>query len=284
MSREGEDRGDDAEAPDAWSLMPRLERRTLSCAVRQARDVAADAERDAAALAPNIAAHLTTLSMVLDTLAAHHQAVADQFDFDLMGNTRYAAAWQLAGRSIGLGQAVVALLRARFCAETLVLARALHECTRLLDALGDPEDGDELLRRWLEDDDKRYVRPWEAREAERRAAERLRIKMETAGATPIKGTVDLSRDLYHHLSWFGHNRRRAVQDFVSEPQRTMIRGPHPDTRVVAVYIAWGGQVIEEVLLSVGESLARFWGTRYLRDHQIPLQQAIKAVRHDSPLS
>jgi hypothetical protein len=42
-------------------------------------------------------------------------------------------------------------------------------------------------------------------------------------------------------------------------------------------------VIEETLLSVGHSLSRFFSTRYLRDRQIPLQDAIRAARRDAPL-
>ena len=225
--------------------------------------------------------------MILDTLEADHQAVADQLDFDLDGDTRYAAVWQLAGRCIGLGRAVVALLRATFCAETLVMARALHECTRLLEALEDVEDGDALLVKWLADNDQAYVRPVEARRAERRAEKRHREDMIASGAHPSgaseKSSADLSADLYDHLSWFGHNRRKATRDFVDIAGHTMVRGPHHDPVVVASYVAYAGEAIEEMLLAVGHALSRFIGVNYLADRLFPLQNALRSARRDAPL-
>lgn len=63
----------------------------------------------------------------------------------------------------------------------------------------------------------------------------------------------------------------------------MIRGPHPDPVAVAWYVSYGGEVIEETLLSVGYALARFFGARYLRDRQMPLHESIHAMRKEAPL-
>jgi hypothetical protein len=284
---EGSASGDDADQEmRAGPLDPPLAAHAASPEILAARERADAEDIEASARhAVLIAAHVTTLRMVLDTLEADHQAIADQRDFDLVGDTRYAATWQLAGRCIGLARGVVALVEARYCAETLALARTLHECSRLLDAVSDREDGTELLQRWLDDERKGYVRPWEARAAEERADRRHRQVMLEAGAKPIEPSAHLSGEMYDHLSWTSHNRRRAVQDFVDVELHRMVRGPHPDARVVAVYANWVGLLVEETLLSVGYALARFaGGASYLRDRQIPLQHAIRAAREDSPLT
>lgn len=268
--------------------MPPLAARELPAKVVAARAAKnSPAAEEVQRIGASLDTHLTTFTFVLDTLEADHQVVADQLDFELDGDTRYAAVWQLAGRCIGLGRAVVVLLRASFCAETLVVARTLHECTRLLEALEDVEDGDALLVRWLADNDRAYVRPAEARLAERRAEKRHREDMIAGGLHPSgtsdKSSADLSADLYDHLSWFGHNRRKATRGFVDVARHTMVRGPHRDPVVVASYVAYGGQAIEEMLLSVGYALSRFIGLNYLADRVFPLQDALRRARRDAPL-
>lgn len=225
---------------------------------------------------------------VLRLLEEDHQDIADLTDIDLVGDTRYAAVWQLSGRAIGLGRGVVALLAQDFCAEVLALGRTLHECTRLIDAFEDPEDGEvggALLRRWLKDEGKDYIKPWEARAAECRGDQRHREAMLKDGFAPIPESSGLSFEMYDHLSRTAHNRRRPIQEDVDPVCRTMIRGPHPDLRVVAHYVSYGGNLIEEMLLTVGHAFPRFTGGReYMIRRLFPLQNAFRDARSAAPLT
>jgi len=116
----------------ARKLSPRIARNRLEQSARNAAD--------GAHLEQPIAAHVMARRIALDMLVATHQALADGCDLDLTGSTRPAAVWQMAGRCLGIAQALIYLVEQGFTAEVLYLGRALHEATRLLSALGDPEE------------------------------------------------------------------------------------------------------------------------------------------------
>jgi hypothetical protein len=266
-------------------LMPPLGLWKLPSAVDQARrDAALRDAANAERLRASIDAHLDTCDAVLDEMASDHQAIADQVDFALDGDTRYAVVWQIAGRSIGFSRGFVALLRAGFTAEAWALGRTLHECNRLVDAFEDPDDGDALVARWLADTEKGHVRPRDARDAERRADQRHHDAMVKAGYPPVGPTAPLTSVLYRELSQTAHHRRRAVQSFVDGDLHTMIRGPHPDWRVRAAYVRTGSDLVEESVLAVGHALGRFTGsTAYLVERLMPLQERLHAVRASATL-
>lgn len=70
----------------------------------------------------------------------------------------------------------------------------------LLTALASSSE-DELLRRWLADDDKSWVRPKEARGAVVRKEARARKRMEEQGVeTPEASVEEVGRDIYDLLS------------------------------------------------------------------------------------
>ena len=231
---------------------------------------------------PWIDRHLTAYHAALDDLERWHQAVADQTDLDLTGDTQWAAIWQVAGRCIGYARSLLILARAGHADEALPLARALHECDRLLEALADPGE-QELVRRWLEDHDDRYVRPREARAAVERIEQRINEEMRDTGAEPLPTTITLTRELYHRMSVVALNRREATQSVVSEPLRTMSRGKHRSVfgRVAAVRML--GNVVEEAVTSVGDGLAQIYGSAFYRETVQPMIRSFEAIRREMPL-
>src|SRR5205823_2813097 len=111
--------------------------------------------------------------------------------------------------------------------EALPMARAAHEANRVLQAVEDPAELD-TVRRWLDDEDNRYLRPGDARQAIERIEQRMNAEMEKAGVEPVATTLHLTRQLYHRMSLVAHNRRQAIEQVVSSKLRRMSRGRHPD--------------------------------------------------------
>jgi len=257
-------------------LEPAIKRRDLPAEVIESRTQAsAEYGRFEAMLRPRVEAHVATYGMALDVLTMLHQELADTLDFDITGDTRQPAVWQMAGRCIGLARALLYLVRAGFCAESIPTARALHEADRLLDAFADPDE-DELLLQWLRDTN--WIPPRDARKARGRIEEKLDEAMSDAGMPPLRGTVDLSGDLYGRLSGAGHHRRPFVAEAVSVPLRQMATGPHPDPIHRATYVEWAGHVIEEAVQTVGDAFVRFYGPAFFNKQVGPLVSSFKAIR------
>jgi hypothetical protein len=188
----------------------------------------------------------------------------------------------MSGRCLGFGRALLALLREGFAVEALPAARAMHECTRMLDALTDVEEPD-LLRRWLDDEGDDYVRPGHARAAIERAEARMDARLRAAGVEPPRGTVELTRRLYHEMSVAAHNRRSSTQRVVSTELRRMPRGRHPSVLGRAEAIRTGCAVVEECVQSVSDALGRFYGPRFLTGTLKPMLESFEAVRRELPL-
>ena len=176
----------------ARKLPPRIARNRLEQASRDATD--------RARLQQPIAVHLLARRIALDALATAHQALADGCDLDMTGSTRLAAVWQMAGRCLGIAQALICLVEHGFTAEVLHLGRALHEATRLLSALGDPNE-DALLRKWLAGE---YVSPGTVRAAEERYEERLAAAMAAEGRSELPRTGPVTKKIYTKMSEAGH--------------------------------------------------------------------------------
>jgi hypothetical protein len=263
---------------------PPISKRELPQEVRGKRELAAqEDERSTKVLEPRIEAHIAAYEIALQELEDFHQRLADETDLDLIGDTRLAAVWQMAGRCIGLARAILVLLRLGFCGEAVVLGRSLHEADRLLDAFADSQECD-LLDQWLSDEGRhRWVRPRETREARDRSELRLDEAMRQAGVPPVKRTWNLSDELYDRYSAAAHNRRAWVQDAVSPDLRTMARGPHPSTIRRAVTIASVGGLVEEAVQSIGDALSRFYGPKFFAKHIQPLITSFKAMRDTQPL-
>jgi len=128
---------------------------------------------------PRIDAHIHAHRLALDHLANVHQWIADTYDFDVVGDTRPAALWQMSGRCIGIGRLILDALQLGYTSEVLHLGRALHEADGLLEAFY-MQNEDTLVRRWIAGE---YVRPAEVRQAQARYDALLAEPMRGMGAT-----------------------------------------------------------------------------------------------------
>jgi hypothetical protein len=269
------------ENPD---LMPPVHRRELPALVlrNRAGQAAAD-ETDRLRYAKAIDAHLTAHRLALDWLADEHQRLADAFDFDLVGDTRPAAMWQMAGRCIGIARLILDALNLGYTTEVLHLARALHEGDRLLDAFGDPDEGP-LLRTWIADEGREWVRPRHARAAEARFEQRLADAMTAEGKKELERTDDRTLGLYSQFSEATHHRRRWVQEAVAPELRIMLRGPTTVWARRAMTAATMAAVVEEAVMSVGDALERFQGPGWYEENVKPFIASFDALRDEQPLS
>lgn len=274
-AREGRAQPDGLSSPISQVGLPDDVRRSRE--EQEARD-AADRQR----LEPRIEAHIAAHRMALDYLAERHQALADELDFDLVGDTRPAAIWQMAGRCIGLARLILDALQLGYTTEMLHLARALHEANRLLTVFG-LEEGTDLLRKWLADEGNEWVRPKEARAAEAEFEERLAEAMRAAGLPELERTSDRARALYGHQSQAAHHRRRWTQDAVFPQQRTMLRGRASVwVRRAATTAAMVG-VVEECVQAVGDALQAFHPAGWYGENVKPFVESFEALRRTSAL-
>ena len=156
----------------------------------------------------------------------------------------------------------------------------MHETTRILHAVSDRDEAD-LLRRWL--DDEKYIRPYEARKVDDRMRLRQAPNLDAliqqardAGERDLAAQVEaaleglhldadddflegLSAPIYDRLSRVSHSRRSGMNDSVSVKLREIAMGPHPSWEIRATYVAFAGEVIEEVLIACGDGLSSaFW--------------------------
>lgn len=212
-----------------------------------------------------------------------HQWLADELDFDVMGDTRPAGVWQMAGRCIGIAQLIIDALALGYTrTEVQHLARALHEADRLVDIFGIPEEAD-LLRKWLADEGDEWVRPRAVREAEKRFEKRLAKAMREAGVPELRRTDELTRRIYGQHSEAAHHRRKWTQDAVAPQLRTMIRGRTTVWARRAVGARKMLGIVEESVASVGDALAPFFGPGWYEQHVIPVLASFEALRVTHPL-
>jgi hypothetical protein len=146
--------------------------------------------------------------MALDFLGTTHQWIADEFGFDLEGETRAAAIWAMSGRCLGIARFMLDGLALGYTAEVLHLARAEQEASRLAEIFG-TDEGTELLRKWLADEGDEWVRPGEVRKADEAYEKRLAAAMNEAGLSEIPPTAERSREIYGEHSQAAHHRQRG---------------------------------------------------------------------------
>jgi hypothetical protein len=255
----------------ARKLPPQIARNRLEQAARDAADCAR--------LQQPISAHVMARRIALDMLATAHQSLADGYDLDLTGSTRPAAVWQMAGRCLGMARALICLVERGFTAEVLHLGRALHEATRLLSALGDPEE-DALLRKWLAGE---YVSPSAVRAAEERYEQRLAAAMAAEGRSELPRTGPITKKIYTKMSEAGHHQRPAVEGDVAPLLRTMVRGPDPTWERRAAAASVTLSFVGEAIDSVGDALARFHGRAWYDEHVRPFWASFEALARKQPL-
>lgn len=262
--------------------MPAITQRELPAYVRRNRDVQAKRnEHDRGRFEQAAEAHIAGHRQALDFVASRHQWIADSTDLDLVGNTRPAAVWQLAGRGIGVARLMLDALSLGYTAEVLHLARALHELDRMIMIFGE-EEGTPLVRQWLEDED--WVRPRQTLEAEEAYEERLAAAMREQGLPEIPRTKDLTRRLYGGQSEAAHHRRKWTQDAVAPQLRTMISGPTEVWERRAATVAAMVGVVEECVTTVGGALALFYGPGWFERRIKPWRESFEALRATAPLT
>lgn len=229
-----------------------------------------------------IEAHIAAHRMALDHLDETHQWIADNYDFDLVGESRQAATWQMAGRCIGIGRLICDALTLGYTSEVLHLARALHEAEGLV-AIFPLEEGTELVRKWLADHGDEWVRPGEVRQTQEAFLVRLAELMREAGAPDVEVPPGLRRMIYGQQSQAAHHRRKWTQDAVAPLLRTMLRGSTTVWARRAVTAAATLVVVEGAVLSVGDALGQFMPPGWHVEHVVPFVQALDALRVTQPL-
>lgn len=265
-------------------LEVKLSRRELPRVVQREREAQrTENERLEKVARPRLEAQLHACRMALDQLKDWHRRIADTTDLELTGYSRGSAIWLLAGRSLGLLEAVIVLAEAGIDTETMVMGRALHEADHML-LVFCAADEDELVRLWLDDDGKHgYVRPKSSHEAQERFEEKLDEAMREQGLPSLGRTGPLVDEVYDRMSRVAHSRRSTCLSSVSEPLREFAYGRHPSPIRRAVVVEWTSSMTVEVLNAVGDALRAFYGQGFFVEKVAPLVRGVEAVRGTSPL-
>jgi hypothetical protein len=261
---------------------PLLHETDLGAEVANLRLIAAAEDREATKqLQPRIDGHLRVCEDAIDELIAWHRKLVDQSDLDLSAATRWVAIWELSGRCLGISKLVIYEMRGGFTSEAAGTLRTLHEAVHLLTAVSFTEE-DAITRRWLDGD---YVRPREARDAMARQAAHAQVLMREAGIEPEETAPieELGRQVYDVLSRPAHHRRGGFDESISRRLRLFVYGPHPSAQTRATHVLYAGELIEEVLITVGGAFGSIFGAGYYREHVKPLQETFAQVRSLFPL-
>jgi hypothetical protein len=206
-------------------------------------------------LRPLIELHLTAYHAILDDLGAAHAAAGENPRLDLLGPSRDAAMWLVAGRCIGLARAGFDLVRMGYASEAVPTIRSLHEANRLLGVFA-LRGEDELVSRWIEG---RTVGRGAIMHASQRQEEAIRVEMLRAGVKPPMSTKSYFDGQYGRWSEIAHQRRKHLLDQVAVDARMMAAGPHPDWRARSATVDHFGDILGELLSAGGHALAQLLG-------------------------
>ena len=250
-----------------------------------------------AQIGPRIEAGIQACQLALDALADLHRKLADETDIDLSGETRWVALWEMSGRCIALGNALLEQLRAGYTTETAGTARVLVEALNL--ALAFVEGDEQVVRRWLRG---KQVGTKEAAAEANRLYELIVREMAEQGQPleqhpeylrQLPGAADLgipteggaagiikytSGRVYGELSSAVHNRRAAVRASSETTLRSFAYRAHPNPRLRAHWVEQGSGHIERTLLDVGTCLAKIFGIDVVRPVVMAHVAGIHAMR------
>jgi hypothetical protein len=172
-------------------------------------------------------------------------------------------------------------LRGGFTSEAFGTLRALHEASQLLSALSFHEEED-VVRRWLAGE---FIRPREARDVQSHKQDLALQRMAEAGVEPDVGdVVTLSRQIYSVLSEGSHHQRSVMAESMAPELRRFAYGPHPDASNRAIHVEYAGELLEEVIIVVGDAFADILGRGFYAQRVRPLQEALERIREEAPLS
>ncbi|HEY5343904.1 MAG TPA: hypothetical protein VIJ66_09640 [Solirubrobacteraceae bacterium] len=163
--------------------------------------------------------------------------------------------------------------------EVAPLARTMHEASvgaRIM------LDGDETLlhAKWLRGS---YFKPKELDLAKKRMEQRQAESMITQGFAPVGRTDELDRRIYHEWSRIAHNVRSGILENYREDLRQLAIGPHPDPRRRGVWVGYGTQLMVEVTVTVGGTLAKLGGPDLWNARVEPALDAFGLLQRDHPL-
>lgn len=260
---------------------PPVNRRDLPDKTLHFRELAAiQLGENAFEIQERIGEHLRVYTDVIDSLVRTHEEIADRSDIDLEGETRWVVLWELGGRCLSVARVLLHDLGGGFASEAVGTLRGLHEAVQLLAALAFHLEED-AARRWLAGE---WIRPKEAREIQGRKQEFALERMAEAGIEPEGGDlVELGQQIYGHMSESAHHRRGGFRESVSVPLRRFAYGPHPDPTIRAAWVDYGGELLEEVVIVVGDAFNEIVGGNYMREYVGPLKTRLAEVRASHPL-
>jgi hypothetical protein len=262
---------------------PEIEARELPPEVAELREQwAAEHERLDALWQPAIDAHIEALALEVETVIEKHKSIGDQTNVEISGEARPSAIWQLSGRCLAICRVVLHDLRGGFTSESVGSLRTLWEAAILLGAVTS-EHEEELLRRWLADEDGAWVRPGQARDAVERMEARQRERMREDGLELGRGMAEGGDHIYDLLSKPAHHRRGGFPETSRVDLRVFTYGPHPNAEVRAHYVDYAGQLIEMALIFVIDGLAALVGRAYVGEALAPMQDRLERVRERFPL-
>jgi hypothetical protein len=274
------DAHDEVDSPN--DLEPQIHARQLPAEVAELRLISeAQTAHFAAELRPRTEMHLAVYQDAVDALIAAHRALADDTDIEIGADTRWSAIWEMSGRCLAISNVLLHDLRGGFASEAIGTLRALHEASQLLSALSFHEE-EEVVQRWLAGE---FIRPREARDVQRRKQDLALRRMAEAGIKPEGGDVaELGREIYSALSEGSHHQRSVMTESMAPALRQFAYGPHADERNRATQVDYAGELLEEVIMVVGDAFADILGREFYVQRVRPLQAALARVREEAPLS
>ena len=247
--------------------------------MRERVDYQSQLEQVREELQPRIDGNLLACRTVLLRLQVIHQQVIEQSDIDLNASTRWVALWELSGRCLALGSALVEQVRTGFGPESVGTMRVIHEACNLLHAIADDDSGD-LTRRWLAGET--IMQRALADHLDELEGEAIAI----IDALGMQLDVDLvagNREIYHRLSQPAHNARPGFADSIARPLRLFAYGPHPDIRANTVYVEMTGVLVESCLIAAGHALTAIIGGSFYTDAVIPLIEERQTIEKTMPV-
>jgi hypothetical protein len=263
-----------------FEFEPAIHQRELPAEVAAARLENAAAEAGLTELLqPRLEGNLAACQHAVDVLIEHHRHIAERSDIDLEAQTRWVALWELSGRCLSVANLLLDELRLGYTSETPGTMRILHEAANLL-AVATHEEDAHLTRRWLAG---RRVEQRRARAAIGEAQRAIDQALQEQGIEIEGDLEELVRQIYRVLSKGTHNDREGFADAHSSAGRLFVYGPHPSPVVRATWASYASELIEQVVLEVGDALARFYGGDWYRETVRPLVEGLRAVRADQPL-
>jgi hypothetical protein len=110
-----------------------------------------------------------------------------------------------------------------------------------------------------------------------------RVDMIQRGVAPPGPTAKLLEPMYGRMSEFAHHRRQHIVDSVSQPQRVLPIGPHPDVLVRAEMVHQAGLFVGELVIVGGDAIAQILGREWFLQHTQPTLEALQQLRDQVPI-